>query len=209
MKKSLAKRDPVPELGPAMRVLPARWQSAVQNLFLVGGDQTKALRLAGYKGKPASLNVMASRVFADDRVRAAVKELCGRYIDICEPELLSIVQSIMRDSGEKASDRLRAASMIWDRANPVQTRHNIQVEHVMTDNERDIAHYRGLKAIGAPPEAFIARFGPNGLPRVEALILAEEAKQREIEGGPVIEVEYTEAPEEEEPAATFDDELLA
>jgi hypothetical protein len=152
---------------------------------------------------------MASRIFGDDRVRQAIKEECAKRIDGCEPELLAIVRRIMHDGNEKAGDRLRAAAMVWDRANPVMTKHKIEVEHHMTDDERDIQHYRGLKAIGAPPEAFLARFGPNGLPRVEALILAEEAKRREIEGSNTIDdVEYEEI-SQDEAELDYDEELLS
>lgn len=83
-----AQLEPVPEPGPAMRVLPARWQRCVDALFLTTGDRTAALRIAGYEGKPESMNVMACRIFADDRVRAAVKEACARRIDISEPRAL-------------------------------------------------------------------------------------------------------------------------
>src|SRR5262245_38049260 len=86
------KLDPVPELGPAMRVLPAKWQKAVDALFLVDGDRSKALRLAGYVGKPESINVMASRIFADGRVRRAIREECNRRIDTCEPELIAVTR---------------------------------------------------------------------------------------------------------------------
>jgi hypothetical protein len=184
-----ARRDPVPEPGPAMRVLPVKWQRAVESLFLTDGDQTKALRLAGYEGKPASMNVMASRIFADDRVRLAVREECNRRIETYEPELISVTRHIMHDMSEKAADRLRAVGMLWDRANPVMTRHRIEVEHHVTDAERDIQHWRALKKLGATSEAFLDRFGPNGVARVEALVLAEEARRREIET-PVIDAEY-------------------
>jgi hypothetical protein len=32
-------REPEPEMGPAMRALPPRWQRAVLNLFLNGGEK--------------------------------------------------------------------------------------------------------------------------------------------------------------------------
>src|SRR5262249_47811957 len=149
------------------RVLPPKWREAVLALFLTDGDRTKALKLAGYKGKPQSLNVMASRIFGDDRVRAAVKEECSRRIDITEPAVIAAVLRIMHN-GEKDTDRLRAAGMLWDRANPVMSKHRIEIEHHQTDDERDVQHWYALKKLGAPPDAFISRFGPNGLARVEA-----------------------------------------
>ncbi len=181
--------EPTPEYGPAMRVLHPPWQRCVLALFDTQGDQTKALRIAGYEGKPESLRVMASRIFHDDRVRAAVKEECAKRIDLSEPELLAVTRSILTDIGEKAADRLRAVGMIWDRANPVITKHKIEVEHHISEDERDIQHYLALQKLGAPPQAFLDRFGPNGLARVEALVAAEQAKRQQIEGD-VIEAEY-------------------
>jgi len=183
--------EPVPEAGPAMRALPARWQRCVDALFVSGGDRSAALRLAGYEGKPESMNVMASRIFADDRVRAAVKEECTRRIDISEPELYSVAMNILRDQNEKAADRLRAVSMVWDRANPVMSKHRIEVEHYLSQPELEMQHYRALQKLGAPRDAFLARFGPNGLPRIEQMIAADEAKRRQIEGD-VIEADYEE-----------------
>lgn len=200
-------RDPSPELGPAMRVLPAKWRRAVDALFVTDGDRTKALRLAGYQGKPESMNVMASRIFADDRVRLAIKEECARRIDSSEPELIGVVTRILHDNNEKAADRLRAVAMMWDRANPVMTKHRIEVNHTMTDDERDIQHYRALKKLGATPDAFLARFGPNGLPRVETLVAAEDEKRREIEGDVIDDVEYAELPSPDVETA-FDEDLL-
>jgi hypothetical protein len=177
------------ELGPCMRVLPFKWARAVEALFETNGDMTKAIERAGYRGKRESLRVMAHRIFADDRVRRAVKEECNKRIDISEPELLSTTMSIWRNTTEKAADRLRAVSMVWDRANPVMTKHKVEVEHHLTNDEIEIQHWRALKKLGAPAEAFLARFGPNGISRVEALILAEDARRGEIEGN-TIEAEY-------------------
>jgi len=124
---------------------------------------------------------MASRLFSDDRMRAAIREEMGKQLDIAEPEMLGTTLSILRNVGEKASDRLAAIRMVWDRANPIVSKHKLEVEHHVTNDERDMQHYRALKKLGAPQEAFLARFGANGIARVEALILAEEANRREIE----------------------------
>jgi hypothetical protein len=205
----LRKHAPTPELGPAMRVLSPQWRRAVDALFDVDGDRSKALRLAGYQGKPESINVMASRIFADDRVRAAIKEECLRRIDASEPELIGVVRRILHDSNEKAADRLRAASMLWDRANPVMTKHKIEVEHHLTEDERDIQHWHAMRKLGAPHDAFLARFGPNGIARVEALVAAEDARRRQIEGD-TISVEYAEIETQEpeaEASADFDEDM--
>src|SRR5262245_47318450 len=186
--------EPQPELGPAMRVLPLRWQKAVTALFLTKGNRTAALRAAGYKAKPNSLHVIASRVFADDRVRAAVREVAIQMIDVAEPELLAITLDIMRDSENKAADRLAAIRMVWDRANPVMTKHKVEVEHRLSSDEIDAQHYRALQRLGAPQEAFLARFGHNGLARVRVMIAAEEAKLKQIEApADIVDAEFEEA----------------
>jgi hypothetical protein len=193
----LVRSEPQPELGPAMRALPLRWQRAVTALFVTKGNRSAALRAAGYKAKPASLHVLASRIFADDRVRAAVREVAARMIEIAEPELLATTLDIMRDTDNRAADRLAAARMVWDRANPVMSKHKIEVEHHVTDAEKEIQHYRALQRLGAPREAFLARFGANGLARVEAMIVAKDAKLKQIEApADVVDVEYEETTNE-------------
>jgi len=169
--------EPVPEYGPAMRAIHPRWQRAVTALFATAGDRTKALAMAGYEAKRDSLHVMASRIFADDRVRAAVREEANKFLEIAEPEMISTTLHILRDPKERASDRLRAIEMIWNRSNPVVTKHKLEVEHHLNSDERDVQHYRALKRLGAPQDAFIARFGPHGIARVEAMILAEDTKR--------------------------------
>jgi phage terminase small subunit len=174
-----------------MRALHPRWRKCVEMLFVTGGNQTQALRLAGYAGEPNSMKVTASRLFADERVRKALREECDRRVDILEPEMMGVTLEIVRDISVKPADRLRAVGMVWDRANPIVTKSINQVNHTLaiSEPERDILHYRALQKLGAPPEAFLQRFGPNGLPRVEALVLADEHKRRQIEGD-VVEAEY-------------------
>ncbi len=169
-----------------------------------------ALRLAGYKTpKQESLHVIASRVFADSRVRLAIREECVARIDGAEPELIELVRNIMHDPEEKATDRLRAAAMMWDRSNPVVQKHKIDVTHHLSVDEIEIQHYRGLKRIGAPPQAFVDRFGPNGLASVEALIVAEESKARAIENGTTLDdVDYTEVEPIPELDGEYDEEIF-
>jgi len=132
-------------------------------------------------------------MFQDPRMRAAVRELAAAMIEISEPELLATTFEILRDTTQDAKDRLMAARMIWDRANPVMTKHKIEVEHHLSSDELDVQHYRALQKIGAPMSAFLARFGHNGLARVQTLIMAEEAKQKQIESNAgVVDGEYEE-----------------
>jgi hypothetical protein len=91
-------------------------------LFACGGVQSTAYRLAGFGGKNDSLSgpasksvrVNSTRLFADPRVRAAIREYAITQIDVSEPEVMHTVMSIMRDANERGADRLRAAAMIWE-----------------------------------------------------------------------------------------------
>jgi hypothetical protein len=174
------------ESGPAMRALSARHQMAVRALFEFGGNRTAALRACGYGAgdsdkQKRNLNAEASRFFADRRIRAAIREECAAHLENIEPELIASISTIASDKGEKAADRLRALSMLWDRSRPVESKHKIEVEHVVTNNERDIQHYLAMRKIGAPPDAFLHRFGANGIARVEALVAAEEARRSQLD----------------------------
>lgn len=174
--------DPVPEFGPAMRALHTKWQRAVLALFQTRGNMTAALEIAGYKADNRnSIKATAWKIFHDDRVRAAVREVAGRMIETSEPELLATTFEIMRDAGTDTRDRLAAVRMVWDRANPVLTKHKIEVEHHLSSDELDLQHYRALQKLGAPQQAFLDRFGVNGLDRVQAMVALEDAKHKQIE----------------------------
>jgi hypothetical protein len=75
--------EPVPELGPAMRALAKGRDGALYTK----GNRSAALRLAGYGAKTPSMRVMASRMFADPRMRAAIREVASHMIETAEPEL--------------------------------------------------------------------------------------------------------------------------
>jgi len=77
--------------------------------------------------------------------------------------------------------------MLWNRANPVLHKHQIQVGVHLSADEIDIQHFRALQQLGAPQEAFLNRFGINGLPRVKALVSASDNKDSKPQ---LIEGEY-------------------
>jgi hypothetical protein len=186
------------EMGPAMRALIPRHREAVRQLFETRGDRTAALINCGYGGErknPAwrhNVQCEASRFFADKRIRAAIAEECRARLEYIEPEVLESVRSIANSTKEKAADRLKALGMLWDRSRPVESTHHIEVTHTQTNDERDISHFLAMKRIGAPEDAFIRRFGVAGIARVEALVAAEEARRRQMEG-PIIEAQLEQA----------------
>ena len=94
--------------------------------------------------------------------------------------MLAIVADIARNTEAKDADRLAATRIFLDRSLPIQTTHTLKVEHHLTVDETDMAHYRALQKLGAPAAAFLGRFGHNGLARVEAMIAAETVKQKQL-----------------------------
>ena len=182
MTETPVSREPTPELGPAMRILHPRWQRAVIALFMTGGNKTEALRRAGYKGDNlSSVKSTAWKVFADPRVKAAVLEECANRLATDSPEMLALVAGIARNTEARDADRLSAARIYLDRGIPLTTTHRVEVEHHLSVDQTDMEHYRALQKLGAPSAAFLARFGHNGLARVEAMIAAEDHKRKVIE----------------------------
>jgi len=174
--------EPVAEFGPAMRALHPRWQRAVIGLFISGGNKTAALRLAGYKADNLnSIKATASKIFADARVKAAVLEECANHLATDAPEMLAIAAGIARNTEARDADRLSATRIYLDRGLPITTTHRVEVEHHLSVDQTDMEHYRALQKLGAPQSAFLARFGANGLPRVEAMVAADDAKHKLIE----------------------------
>jgi hypothetical protein len=162
-------------------------------LFVTGGNQSGAYRMAGLGGaSDHAVRANSSRLFADPRIRAAIREYAITQIDVAEPEVMHTVLQIMRDANERGADRLRAAAMIWDRAAPVVNKLKVDVEHHLSVNELDVKHYRALQRLQAPRQAFLDRFGVNGLARVEALVTADELRQKQIEGPAAIDADYEE-----------------
>jgi len=186
--------EPLPKFGPAMRALRPQQQRAVLALFQARGNRSAEMRMAGYSQKSAkSIKSHASSFFQQDNVRAAVREVAEREISLAEPELLALVWEIARDASASPRDRLRALAMVWDRANPVLNKHQIQVGVHLSADDVDVQHYRALQKLGAPQEAFLERFGVNGLPRVRALVSADDTKAAKQDA---IETEYTEVTNE-------------
>jgi len=178
------------EFGPCMRALKPQQQRAVLALFQTEGVRTEAMRLAGYSTKSAkSLKSHASAFFRNERVRAAVREVAEHEIAIAEPELLALTWRIARDVGTAPRDRLRAISMVWDRTNPVLHKHEVKVGVHLTAEEIDVQHFRALRKLNAPQQAYLDRFGINGVERVKLLVHAEDEKQKRKDA---IDGEFTE-----------------
>lgn len=143
MTKKIAKQAsqdlvPIDEIdakdGPKMRALPSdRHRSFVRALYQVRpghGAQVKAARLAGFgteTSTPQSMAVIASRLMHDERVLEAIREFGERFIRGASPIALKAAQRLILDPKHK--DHARAIGMVLDREFPLQTIHNVKVEH--------------------------------------------------------------------------------
>jgi uncharacterized protein (DUF2164 family) len=129
-----AKRPP-PQFGPAMLALPSdRWRAAAVARFMVPvrgrwSGNAAACRAAGFAStKPEALKVTAHRLFHDERMLAALRELGEYYLRTGVSDALSVIDEIMRDTKHK--DRLKAAQVVINYSHPIQTTHHVTVEHV-------------------------------------------------------------------------------
>jgi hypothetical protein len=126
-------------LGPAMRALTKRQRAFVVELLLRGDDNhTAAARAAGYKDSEsdAGIRVTAYRLTHDPKVLAALKEESERRLRSTLPMAVNVVAKIANDETAKHGDRLKAASMIMNRAGMSDTiEHHHVHEHKLADDE--------------------------------------------------------------------------
>ena len=163
-------------LGPAMRALNARQRAFVFALFEENpghGALAAAARRAGYGNPDGSstartMATIASRLADDERVQAAITEITKKRIRREGPAAVAAINEIVSNPGHK--DRLRAATTILERIDPVETKHKIEVTHKADHTKSALEHLEYLLRLGTSEEALLAEFGPIGLPRLRALL---------------------------------------
>lgn len=176
--------EPVPNYGPAMTLLRPRQRRFVEALFEQRpgyGAYSGAARVAGYGNKEGtstaeSIGAIAQRLLSDDKVIAAIAEVAKKRIRADAPAAVRAVADIVNDPTHK--DRLRAATTILERIDPVETKHSVAVTHEIVDHTRDaVDMLRRLLEIGATREMLVKEFGFTGLSRYEKLLAIEDAKK--------------------------------
>jgi phage terminase small subunit len=191
-------RRPLSAVASACTTKERRFAEAYVELGGAHGAGSAAARKAGYGNQGSTANVYASiadRELNKDVVIAYIAELAKRKIRSLVPAAVNAVREIIDDRAHK--DRLKASMAAIERVDPVETKHNIEVTHVVNHDQDAIAVLRHLKAIGAPREMLEANFGFTGLSRYERLLAAEDMAK----GGKTIEGELAAA------TASFDDWL--
>ena len=178
-RRELAPLEPVDAKdGPAMLALPTdRHRAFVRAMYQVRpghGAAVRAAKLAGFgtpQSSPQSMATIASRLTHDERVQAAFAEQDQLFIRASAPRAIRALSALIENP--KAKDHARGISMILDRTMPLETIHNVKVEHDVTPNAMETA--RIMERIAELSAKFSVR-----LP----------APMRQI-GGPVIDGEAT------------------
>jgi hypothetical protein len=81
--------------------------------------------------------------------------------------------------------------MLLDRADPAESKHNIQVvHHTLNADQEALEELRAARELGASPQKLAELFGENGLLRLEKLEAADNV--RRAEAAKVISGEATE-----------------
>lgn len=182
--QSAADKEDWGELGPAMRALPnERWRNFVR--YYVAdtkhGAITRAARKAGWgrpNTKPSSLSKQAHSLSRDERIIAAIAEESRKLLRVGHPEAVNALLSIMRDT--KHRDRVRAATALLDRCDPVETRQSIDIVHRHIDADQEmLEEYRAARELGATEEKLRSLFGGNSLARLQRLEAEDNARRAE------------------------------
>jgi hypothetical protein len=181
------------QLGPAMKALPNdKWRAAVEFYLIEAGrhgSQTAAARRAGFgNGKTTPLNMarIASRLFHDDRMVAAIAEEARKIVRSGAPEAAKALLNLVRDPEHK--DHARGIAMLLARVDPEVQHHDMQVTHRVVDpDEEALEELRALRSLGTSRAKLLELFGGNGLARLEKLEAAE--LERRASAAKVIEAE--------------------
>lgn len=161
-------------LGPCMLALKPVQQAFVEALVERGCTPMQAGAAVGIT--PA----MAKRLAQNDRVLAAIREVCARHLASGLPAALRVVTSIMNDAKAKNADRLKATSVWLERLMPITTHQHIVVEHI-DDAEKDREILTLARELGLDDAATAKLLGHQPPP-----VIAATAQEIDPETGEVI-----------------------
>lgn len=131
MTRELEARDA--KLGPKMQALNERQRNFVIALFIVKpghGSAVRAARSAGFGTEKSSNQTMASiasRLMHDDRIIEATREHGEKFLKATVPAALRALEKLILTPAHK--DHGRAVAAVVDRLYPLETQHNLKVEH--------------------------------------------------------------------------------
>src|SRR5262249_16013354 len=113
-----------------------------------------------------------------------------KYTRAAAPEAVNALMNMVRDPDHR--DHARAVAMLLDRADPIETRHNMQVIHKVVDADQEaIEELRAARALGASRRKLPELFGGKavrGLEGIEAGETASRADAAKVIDGDAVEV---------------------
>ena len=198
---AIARREPEPEYGAAMKALPnARWRAFVEFYLLSTqghGAQAAAARRAGFgspKSTPRAMAHIGWRLMRDQRIIEAVAEESMKLLRSGQPEAVKALQNMVRNADHPG--HARAVGMLLDRCDPIESRQQIEVTHKIIDPDQEaLEELKALRALNTSHDKMLEVFGVNGLDRLLALEAADHA--RRAEAAKVIEGAAIEVPVDE------------
>ena len=134
-RRELAPLEPIDaQDGPKMKALPSdRHRAFVRAMYQVKpghGAAVRAAKLAGFgtpESSPQSMATIASRLTHDQRVQEAFAEEDQLYIRASAPRAIRSLSALIENPNSK--DHARGIAMVLDRVHPMETVHNVKVEH--------------------------------------------------------------------------------
>jgi hypothetical protein len=172
-----------PEYGPAMLALTPLRRRFVEAL-LTGppghGALTRAAIAAGASARNKNRHTVTKNAHIlsrDPKVILALQEE-GRKIVRGSGYIAAVNATMALVHDPTHREHGRALSIIFDRVDPLQTHHLVDVQHhVVVDHDAEmLAQYRACKAIGASRDKLESLFGYSGLMRLEQRDLAEQER---------------------------------
>jgi phage terminase small subunit len=152
------------------------------------GANVKAAKLAGFGTKTSSAkswSVIATRLAHSEDILAALHEEDQKRIRASAPRAIRALQGVIEDPTHR--DHTRGIAMILDRVHPAETRHHVEVRHIVDHDAEAVAQLRMLKSLEVSRAKLLEVFGSIGLSRYEKMLELEDAKNspRLIEGSAV------------------------
>jgi phage terminase small subunit len=178
--------------GPAMAALTPQRRRFVEALFEVNpgrGALAAAARRAGYADN-GHISDVASRLCQDEKIIAAIAEYGRKRIRSEVPQAVQVVKEIMSDPSHK--DRLKAANLVFDRIDPVETKSTVTLETKTDTNTVLVAWLRRELQKGTDEARLVEELGRTGYLRFKKMLELEDASKKPID------VEFAEVGETED-----------
>jgi hypothetical protein len=172
MSNAVARKEDWGRHGPAMQSLPNDMWRDFAEIYAAKppthGARVEAAREAGFGvgSTPKIQAQIAWRLASDDRMVAAIAELSRKIIRVGAPEAANAALALVRDPTHK--DHARAIQWFIDRADPIETKHRMEVVHRnIVPDEEALEELKALRSLGTPRTKLLELFGGNGLERLE------------------------------------------